>query len=158
MAERYQKTLAIIKDALLIDSSLLVNFWIETMDTSNYLQNRLSTKCSKRIVIPEEAWTGNRQNVQHYWIFGYKASIFIPSEKRTKSDIHKTQKVIFIGNTDTSKHVRVWTPQTHQVLVASELILNKKQRKAHLLIEHLMPSPKKPLKILPEEPKLCGQP
>ena len=52
MAERCWRTLAIMKDALLINSGFLVNFWAEAIDTSNYLQNRLSTKCSKCIVIP----------------------------------------------------------------------------------------------------------
>lgn len=60
MAKRYQKTLAIIKDTLLINNGLLVNLWIETIDISNYLQNRLFTKCFKRIIISKDAQTRNR--------------------------------------------------------------------------------------------------
>lgn len=49
-----------MKDVLLIDSGLPINFWAEAMDTSNYLWNKLSTKYFKCIVILEEAWTKNR--------------------------------------------------------------------------------------------------
>ena len=61
------------------------------MDTSNYLQNCLLTRqADKSTVIPEETWIDVRQNVEHIRIFGCKASIHILTEKRSKSDIHKT--------------------------------------------------------------------
>lgn len=52
MAKRCWRILAIIKNALLINSGFLVNFWAEAMDISNYLQNKLSIKCFKRTIIP----------------------------------------------------------------------------------------------------------
>lgn len=52
MAKRYWRILAKIKDILLINSSLLVNFGTKTIDISNYLQNRLITKYFKYTVIP----------------------------------------------------------------------------------------------------------
>lgn len=143
---------------LLIVICFLVNFWVETMDTSNYLRNRLFTKCSKYTVIPKEIWIRNRQNIQYLWIFDCRASIFIPSEKRTKSDIHKTWKGIFISYTDINKYVKVWVPWIYQVFIASKPILNKKQCEAHFLIEHSILPPEKLLKILPKEPRPCGQP
>lgn len=54
IAKRCWRILVIMKDALLIDSGLYVNFWIEAVNTSNYLQNRLSIKCFKHIIIPED--------------------------------------------------------------------------------------------------------
>lgn len=36
-----------MKDILLIDSSFLINFWMEAIDTLNYLQNKLLIKYSK---------------------------------------------------------------------------------------------------------------
>lgn len=55
IAKKCWRTIATIKDILLIDNGLPVNFWVETMDTSNYLQNKLFIKRSKCIVIPKEA-------------------------------------------------------------------------------------------------------
>lgn len=55
MTKRYKKTLGIMTDVLLIDSTFLTNFWAKTIDTLNYLQNRLLTKCFRCIFIPKEA-------------------------------------------------------------------------------------------------------
>ncbi len=85
IAERCWRTLSTMKDSLLIDSGLPLNFWAKAMDTSNYLRNRLSTRrADKSTIIPEEAWTGLRQNVEHVRIFGCKASTHVPAEKTLK--------------------------------------------------------------------------
>ena len=44
-----------MKDSLLIDSGLTVNFWVESMDTSNYLRNKLSTRRNSPTFILNEA-------------------------------------------------------------------------------------------------------
>lgn len=86
------------------------------------------------------------------------AVTFIPSEKRSKSDKHKTWNGIFIGYTDTTKNTTVWAPQTHQVLIASELAVNESKQGAHLLIEHPIPAPEKRLRQPAGDPKLRGRP
>lgn len=67
--ERCWKTLAQMKDFLLIDNKLLNQFWAKAIDTANYLQNWLPTMRtanSLRIVtIPEEAWIEVKQNLDH---------------------------------------------------------------------------------------------
>lgn len=55
MTKRYCRILVIMKNILLIDSGLPVNFFTKTIDISNYLQNILFTKFFKRTVILEEA-------------------------------------------------------------------------------------------------------
>ena len=54
IAERCWRTLTQMKDSLLIDSGLPTQFWAEAMDTANYLQNRLSTRRTKTVIISEE--------------------------------------------------------------------------------------------------------
>ena len=114
------------------------------MDTTNYLQNWLSTrrKVDKIIIIPEQAWTEVRQNFEHIQIFDSKGSIQFPSEKRSKFDVYKTWNRIFIRYIDTTKHLRTWTPKTHQVLIASEPVVIKSKRGAELLVDNLIPPPK----------------
>ena len=91
IAERCWRTLAQMKDSLLIDSGLPTQFWAEAMDTANYLRNRLPTRrTDKAVIIPEEAWTKVRQDLSHIRIFGSKISTHIPSKKRSKSDVYKT--------------------------------------------------------------------
>lgn len=160
IAERYWRTLTTMKDSLLVDSGLPVNFWADAMDTANYLCNRLPTKRSgsRPAFIPEEAWTSTRQNLEHIRIFGSRVNTFIPNEKHTKSDVRKTWKGIFICYIGTSKHLRVWAPRTHQVLIASKPVVNKGKRGADLLVEHPLPHPEKPLRPQTGEPKLRSRP
>lgn len=117
--------MATIKDSLLIDSGLPVNFWAETMDIANYFHNKFLTRRVGLAFIPKEAWTSTRQNLEHLQIFGSSISTLIPNKKCTKSNVRKTWKGIFISYMRLSKHLRVWAICTHQVLIANEPIVNK---------------------------------
>ena len=128
------------------------------MNTANYLRNRLPTRRNSVTVIPEEVWTNTRQNLEHIRIFKSRVNTFILSEKRTKSDVRKTWKGIFIGYTGTSKHLRVWAPRTHQILIASELVVNESKRGVNLLMKYFLLPPKKPLQPQTGKPKPRGQP
>ena len=130
------------------------------MDTDNYLQNRLPRKhiADKTIIIPEEAWIGVRQNLEHNRIFGSRVSIHIPSEKRSKSDVYKTWNGIFIEYTDIKKHLRTWAPKTHQVLIANKLVVNESKQEIEFLVENPMPPPPRLLRQLAGEPKQRGRP
>ena len=98
---------------MLINNGLLVNFWAKAMDRTNYFHNRLLIKRDIPTIILEETWTNARQNLKHIHIFGSRVSIFILTEKRSKSDIQKTWRGIFMGYIRTSKHLRVWVSCTH---------------------------------------------
>ena len=107
----------------------------------------------KTIIIPEEAWTEVKQNLEYIQIFGSRISIYIPSEKRSKSDVYKTWNGKFIGYTDITKHLKTWALKTHQVLIASEPVVNELKRRAELLVENSMPLPLRLLRQPAEEPK-----
>ena len=62
---------------------------------------------NKVLIIPKETWTEVRQNLEQIQIFGRKVSIHILSEKCSKSEVYKTWNGIFIGYTNTTKHLRV---------------------------------------------------
>ena len=144
IVEQCWKTLVQMKDSLFIDSKLPNQFWPEVMDTANYFRNQLPTKRTedKTIIIPKEAWTEVRQNLEHIQIFGSRVSTYILSEKHSKSDVCKTWNGIFIGYTDTIKHLRTWTSKTHQMLIASKPIVNKSKWEAELLVDNPIPPPK----------------
>lgn len=137
IAERGWKTIVIMKDSLLIDSGLPSNFWAEAMESANYLRNRLPTKSQREELIPEECWTGEKQDVSHLKVFGSVVSVVITKEKRHKSDVYKNWKGIFIGySQDTTKHVRVWAPKTQQILIVSDPYVDESEQGAKLLVEH----------------------
>lgn len=72
-------------------------------------------------MIPEEMWTGCRQDLNHIRIFGSFALANISSKTRSKSDYQKVWKSILIEyNLDTTKHFRIWAPQTRQIIIVSK--------------------------------------
>lgn len=76
-----------MKDLMLIDSSLCNSFWVEEMETVNYLQNRLLTRNRNYgEIILEEFKTRKRQNLQHICFFASFALNYIPDENRSKLD------------------------------------------------------------------------
>lgn len=54
IAEKGQQIIIIIKDFLLLDSGLLLDFWAKAIDTANYLQNKLLTKNQRGKLILKE--------------------------------------------------------------------------------------------------------
>lgn len=74
-----------------------------------------------------------------------RLSTLIFSKKRTKSNISKTWKHIFIGYIRLSKHLRIWVPHTHQVLIASKLVVKQGKTGTDLLVEYSLPPSEKPL-------------
>lgn len=125
-----------MNDSLLIDSGLPLEFWAEAMDTAYYRRNRLPSKTQAGEIIPEEAWTGERQDVRHLKVFGSATSVVIPKEKRHKSDIYKNWKRIFIGySQDTTKHVRACAPKSQQILLVSSPYANESGQGAKLLVD-----------------------
>lgn len=127
LAEREWRTLVTMKDALLIDSKLPIDFWAKAMETANYLRNRLPTKTRGHgEVIPEEKWSGSRQNLSHLRIFGSEVLVNIPKEKRIKTDIQHIWRGILIGySNETNKHYRAWAPETKQVIVVSDPFIDE---------------------------------
>ena len=76
-----------MKDLLLIDSSLSVNFRANVIDIANYLCNQLSRKCCIPALILEATWTNIRQILEYICKFGSRVNTFISSKKCTKADI-----------------------------------------------------------------------
>lgn len=137
LAEQGWKTVVIMKDSLLIDNGLPLEFWAEAMDTANYLQNPLSIKSQRREMIPEEAWMEKKQDVSHIKVFGNIVSVLIPKEKRHKSDIYKNWRRIFIGyNQDTTKHVCAWAPKTQQILLVTNPYVNEFEQGAKFFVDY----------------------
>lgn len=137
LAKREWRTIVTMKDSMLLDSGLPNGFWAEAMETANYIRNRLPTRTrSHGEVIPEECWTGRRQNLQHIRIFGRLVLCNIPEEKRSKSDRRKVWDGILIGySPDTARHFQIWAPKTQQVIIASEPYIHESEQGAKLLVK-----------------------
>lgn len=129
------------------------------MDTANYLQNCLPTKSQREELIPEECWTGEKQDVSHVKVFDSTISVVISREKRHKSDMHKNWQSIFIGySQDTTKHVRAWAPKTQQILLVNNLYVDESEQSAKVLLEHLVDISRLPATEGLKRKALTGEP
>lgn len=110
------------------------------METANYLHNRLPTwSQAYGELIEKEYWTGRKQDLRHICIFRSLVLCNIPKEKKTKSDYWKVWEGILIGyNANIAKHFHIWVPQTNQVVIASELYIDKSKQDAKLLVKFLL--------------------
>jgi hypothetical protein len=55
---------------------------------------------------PEDAFSGKKSEVGHFWIFGCITYSHVPSEKRIKLE-PTTKRGIFVGYSETSKAFRI---------------------------------------------------
>ena len=95
VAERKNRTLVESARSMLQTAKLPNSFWGEAIATACYLQNRSYSKSipSKTLY---EVRTGNKPDISHLRVFGCRAYVHIPDEKRKKLE-PKSMKCLFIG-------------------------------------------------------------
>ena len=103
-AERLNRTLMEKAKSMLADSSLPPEAWGEALNTASYLRNR-SPAFGKELT-PYELMTGNRPDLGHLRVFGSKAYVHIPKQKRDKLDF-KSYTGYMIGYSLNSKGYRI---------------------------------------------------
>ena len=54
-----------MKDLLLIDNSLFINFEVKAINIANYFGNQFLTKHAGLVFILEKAWTNKKQNLKY---------------------------------------------------------------------------------------------
>jgi hypothetical protein len=70
-------------------------FWVEAINTTIYLKNKIPTRCLDNFT-HFEALYGSKPTIHNLKVFGCKAFSHIPKENRRKLDA-KAIKCIFIG-------------------------------------------------------------
>lgn len=120
LAERMNRTLVEKARCMMFDSKLNSRFWAEAVCCAAYLVNRslskgLSDKC------PEEAWSGKRPDVSNLRLFGCKAMVHVPAEKRKKWDA-KSIECVMIGYTSQSQTYRLFDPEKQSTIVSRDVI------------------------------------
>ncbi|KAK8594089.1 hypothetical protein V6N13_125899 [Hibiscus sabdariffa] len=103
VAERKNRTLKEMMNALLESSGLSQNMWGEAILTANYLLNKVPRK--KMDKTPYELWKGRKPSYNHLKIWGCLAKVMAPLPKRMKIG-PKTVDCIFIGYAEHSNAYR----------------------------------------------------
>ena len=84
VAERVNRTILEIAKSMLSFEKLDKSFWAEAVRTAVYIRNRILP--SNDSVTPYEKWFGTKPDVSNLRIFGCRAMVHVPKEKRKKLD------------------------------------------------------------------------
>ena len=103
VAERKNRTLKEMMNAMLISSGLPQNMWGEAILSSNYLLNKVPRKKEEKT--PYELWKGKRPSYKYLRVWGCLAKVAVPTPKKMKIG-PKTVDCIFIGYAHNSNAYR----------------------------------------------------
>lgn len=121
VGERANRTIVERARSMLIDSNLPKRYWAEAIATATYLINRSPSKALNGNT-PEAAWGGRKPNLTYFKVFGYKAMVHIPKEKREKWD-PKSREMIFVGYSTNVKGYKFIDYKTSKVVVSRDAVL-----------------------------------
>lgn len=129
VAERFNRTIVERVRCMLVDSGLSKSFWAEASVTAAYMLNR--TPCGKESRCPEEIWSNKKQSLKHMRVFGCKAMVHVPKEKRQKLDV-KSVECVMVGYCNASKAYRLFEPKSRKIIVSRDVVfIESRESKAH---------------------------
>jgi len=102
-AERKNRTLKEMVNAMLISSGVNQNMWGDALLSANYLLNKIPRK--KKDETPYELWWGRKPSYKYLKVWGCLAKVVVPLPKAVKIG-PKTVDGIFIGYADESSAYR----------------------------------------------------
>jgi len=123
VVERLNMNLLQRESSILINPTLLKEFWAEAVLTADYLINR-SPSTSKDYNILEEVWSGNPYDYLNIKIFGCDAYALVPNNQRSKLDL-KSKCYVFVRNDYGVRGYRLWDPTTHKIIINKDVIFDK---------------------------------
>jgi len=103
VAERKNRTLKEMMNAMLISSGLPQNLWGDAILSANYILNKIPHK--KTNLTPYELWKGHRPSYNYLKVWGCLAKVAVPVPKKTKIG-PKTVDCVFIGYANNSSAYR----------------------------------------------------
>ncbi|TFY53550.1 hypothetical protein EVJ58_g9393 [Rhodofomes roseus] len=106
VAERMNRTIVEMARSMLNDAGLPPSYWGDAVQHAVYIINRTPTRALPDNITPYEAWTGNKPSLAHLRIFGCKAYVHIPKEKRKKLDA-KSVECTYLGYAEHRKAYRL---------------------------------------------------
>lgn len=74
---------------------------------------------------PQEAWKGEKPDVEHFRIFGSIAYAHVPDQRRKKLD-DKGEKCIFLGVSEPTKAYKLYNPTTKKIVVSRDVVFDEK--------------------------------
>lgn len=145
VAERMNRTIVERIRSMLSLAKLPKIYWGEAVRTACYLIN-LSPSVPLDGDIPERVWSGKDVSYSHLRVFGCKAFVHVPKEKRTKLD-DKAIPCIFLGYGNDEFGYRLWDPINKKIVRSRDVVFCEDKTLADFEKEeepqntHIVPDP-----------------
>lgn len=124
LAEKRNRILLDMVRNMLKEKKFPNTLWGEVVITTAYVLNRCPTKKLKEIV-PFERWTGDKQSVSHFRVFGSICYKHVPNTTRKKlDDISKV--VLLVGYHSTTAY-KFYCPFTNKVEVSRDVVMKESE-------------------------------
>lgn len=141
LCERMNRTLVERSKCMVLNAQLQNNFWGEAVVTAAHIINRSPTRALS-YVTPEEVWTGKKPDLSYMKIFGCKAMVHIPKERRQKLD-PKSRELIFVGYSDSVKGYRFIDPKNKQTITSRDVVFLEATVKRNIINNESAPEKEK---------------
>ena len=122
-AERAVRTIVTIGRSMLHYAKLDKCFWAEAAMTAIYIKNRLPSP-NIQDQTPFEIVYGSKPSVKHMRVFGCRAYMLTPKEKRLKWD-PKSREGLFMGYEEVSKAYRVYDIEAGRVMITRDVTFDE---------------------------------
>lgn len=103
VAQRANRTLIEKVRCMLHHSGLSESYWVEGLLTATHLKNISPTTAVEEGRTPYELWWGRKPSLKNLRVFGCKAYVHVPNQRRTKLE-SKTIEGFLIGYTSDKKY------------------------------------------------------
>lgn len=130
VAERMNRNIVERVRCMLVDADLDQKIWAEASVTAGYLLNRIpcrgNDQCGDQS--PEERWTNEKPDLSHLKVFGCKALVHVPKQKRRKLDV-KSDDCILMGYSTESKAYRLFNTKSAKIITSRDVIFFENNKK-----------------------------
>ena len=123
IAERKNRTLKEMMNALLINSGLPQNLWGEAVLTANHILNKLPHK--KLDKTPYELWKGREPSFKYFKVWGCLAKVIVPAPKKVRIG-PKTVDCVFIGYAQNSSAYRFLVQKSEIIDIHENTIIESR--------------------------------
>jgi hypothetical protein len=139
VAERLNRTLIELANAMLISKGLPKRLWAEAVSHAAYIRNRCPTKALEGKT-PLEAWSGRKPDVSHLREFG--SDVYILTEGNRDKIGPKAVKMTFVGFEEGSKAIRYYDKAKGNVKISRNFAFSKNDTPGELEVKTTVPGSK----------------
>ena len=104
---------------MLYDQDLPIFLWVETCNTSMYIQNRTPHRALWKKML-EGVFTRKKSEVSNLRLFGSVAACHVPNERRNKLD-QIVEKGFLVGYSEPSKAYKIYIPSSRKIIVRRDV-------------------------------------